>query len=59
MLTPEQRTDRALKAAATRKKRDPDSFKKMGKQGGQKGGRPFRDVPGLAKRASRSRTTTP
>lgn len=55
MMTPEDYAARSTKAAATRVRKDPDAFKKMGSNGGKKGGRPFRDIPGLAKKAAKKR----
>lgn len=44
------------KAAATRLKKDPDAFRKMGAKGGKNSSsRPFRDTPGLAARAGHRR----
>lgn len=31
--------------------KDPDFYKNIGKKGGNNGGRPFRDIPGLADKA--------
>lgn len=46
-------SERSKKSAVTRKKNNPDAFKKMGSLGGAKSSsRPFRTQPGLAKRAS-------
>lgn len=35
--------------------KDPDFYKRIGGKGGDKGGRPFRDIPGLATKAVKSR----
>lgn len=49
-------SERSKKSAITRKKRfGKDVFKKMGRKGGLNGGRPFRDVAGLATRAAKIR----
>lgn len=46
-------SEKNKKAAATRKAKDPEAFKKMGAKGGKHStSRGFRDIPGLASRAA-------
>lgn len=35
--------------------KDPNFYKNIGREGGKNGGRPFRDIPGMAKKAGHAK----